>query len=160
MSDETTPGPDLRGRIATALTEWTLTAAGGRPDAFLMPHAAAALRNNSLARADAVVATVQPELDQRDAEIKRLREELEAAGDLAGRQREDHRAEIAEAEAQIRAADAAIARVKALAEDMRTWCSPHGIAGTYAQRIEEAIEPPDLAAVREFAAKHDPRKES
>jgi hypothetical protein len=32
--------------------------------------------------------------------------------------------------------------VKALAEDMRTWCSPHGIAVTYAQRIDEAIEPP------------------
>lgn len=146
--------------------------------------------------------------------------ELAAAEDLADRRLQDHRAEIAEAEAQIRTAEAerdrlkaaigpavnhdepcgnrepadgqltctlreghlthyaagsgtawacicaptadqaALARVKALAEDMRTWCSPHGIAVTYAQRIEEAINPPELAAVREFATKHDPREES
>jgi hypothetical protein len=40
-------------------------------------------------------------------------------------------------------AEATIARVRALAEDMRTWCSPHGISVLYAQRIDEAIEPPE-----------------
>jgi len=39
---------------------------------------------------------------------------LEAAEDLAARQRQDDRAELAEAEAQIRTANAAIARVRAL----------------------------------------------
>jgi hypothetical protein len=34
---------------------------------------------------------------------------------------------------------AAVARVRALAADMRTWCSPHGIASDYADRIDEAI---------------------
>ncbi len=45
--------------------------------------------------------------------------------------------------AEANQAEATIARVKALAKDMRTWCSPHGIAVTYAQRIDEAIEPPE-----------------
>ena len=35
---------------------------------------------------------------------------------------------------------AAVARVRALAADMRTWCSPHSIATDYAQRIEEALD--------------------
>jgi len=52
---------------------------------------------------------------------------------------------------------ATLDRVKALAEDMRTWCSPHGIAVLYAQRIEEAIEPPAPVGIEadseaEFAA--------
>jgi hypothetical protein len=34
---------------------------------------------------------------------------------------------------------AAVARIRALAADMRTWCSPHGIASDYADRIEEAL---------------------
>lgn len=36
-------------------------------------------------------------------------------------------------------AEQALARVRALAVDMRTWCSPHGIATDYAQRIDDAI---------------------
>jgi chorismate mutase len=53
---------------------------------------------------------------------------------------------------------ATVARVKALAEDMRTWCSPYGMAANYAQRIEEAIEPPKPDGIEadteaEFAAK-------
>lgn len=34
----------------------------------------------------------------------------------------------------------AVIRVRALAEDMRTWCSPHGVAVTYADRIVAALE--------------------
>lgn len=34
----------------------------------------------------------------------------------------------------------AVARVRALAADMRTWCSPHNIAIDYAQRIDEALD--------------------
>lgn len=36
-------------------------------------------------------------------------------------------------------AEAALARVQALAVDMREWCSPHGIAKDYAERIKQAI---------------------
>ncbi|MDK0520368.1 hypothetical protein [Streptomyces sp. ML-6] len=45
-------------------------------------------------------------------------------------------------QAQRRAeqAEATIARVRALAADMRTWCSPHGIAADYAHQVEQAIE--------------------
>jgi hypothetical protein len=33
----------------------------------------------------------------------------------------------------------AVERVQALAIDMRTWCSPYGIAVDYADRIDDAI---------------------
>lgn len=41
---------------------------------------------------------------------------------------------------EARRAQAAIERVRALAADMRTWCSPHGIATVYADRIDEALD--------------------
>jgi hypothetical protein len=48
---------------------------------------------------------------------------LEAAEDLADRQCQDHRAELAEAEEQIRAADASITKARALAANAtRTGC--------------------------------------
>lgn len=37
---------------------------------------------------------------------------------------------------------ATIVRVRALADDMRTWCSPHSIAVDYADRINEALNGP------------------
>lgn len=37
--------------------------------------------------------------------------------------------------------EAALDRVRALAEDMRTWCSPHGVAVHYADAIDEAAGP-------------------
>jgi hypothetical protein len=38
--------------------------------------------------------------------------------------------------AEKRTADAvALERVRAFAEDMRTWCSPHGVAADYADRL-------------------------
>jgi len=36
--------------------------------------------------------------------------------------------------------DIAITRVRALADDMETWCSPHGISVEYAKRIREALD--------------------
>ena len=112
------------------------------------------------------VMAIEPTMPPPDAGTRAEQAEaaLEAAEDLASRLRADHRAEIAEAETQIREAEATVARVKALAEDMRTWRSPHGIAVKYAQRIDEAIEPPapvkaERLAVREFAARLDPRQE-
>ncbi|MFJ8900014.1 hypothetical protein [Streptomyces sp. NPDC102370] len=52
-------------------------------------------------------------------------------------------------------AEAALARVRALAADMRTWCSPHGIATQYADDIERALaeqQVPRLAAEQPRAA--------
>ncbi|MEU3097194.1 hypothetical protein ABZ690_21030 [Streptomyces sp. NPDC006967] len=44
-------------------------------------------------------------------------------------------------------AEAALDRVRALAADMRTWCSPHGIATQYADDIERALAEQPRAAV-------------
>lgn len=40
-------------------------------------------------------------------------------------------------------AEGAVQRVRDLAEDMRTWCSPHGVAADYAKRIFEALDQPE-----------------
>lgn len=40
-------------------------------------------------------------------------------------------------------AEAAVQRVRDLAEDMRTWRSPHGVAADYAKRIFEALDQPE-----------------
>jgi hypothetical protein len=76
MTDVPAQTGDLRDRVAKALTEWTLTVAGGRPDAFLLPRDRAALDANSLARADAVLAVVSSFLEERDTENARLRKDL------------------------------------------------------------------------------------
>ncbi|MFD7016081.1 hypothetical protein [Streptomyces sp. NPDC059928] len=39
-------------------------------------------------------------------------------------------------------AEQALARVRALAADMRSWCSPHNIAVDYAQRIDDVLNGP------------------
>ncbi len=95
MSDETTPGPDLREQIAEALE-------------LAFRHAAAndATSNGPVgfeALAGAVLAVVQPELDRCDAEIKELQEAAAIAHDIATDRRclareAVHRAEQAEAE--------------------------------------------------------------
>jgi hypothetical protein len=120
MSDETTPAPafPLRDRIGAALTT------------------ACSEHSHCEQMGPAVWAVVKPELDRRDVEIKELREVVEFLKEAAGNQGRAWAARAAKAEATV-------ARVKALAKDMRTWCSPHGIAVTYAQRIDEAIEPPE-----------------
>jgi hypothetical protein len=52
-----------------------------------------------------------------------------------------HRAHMALA-AQGGKDQATIARVRALAADMRTWCSPHGIASHYADAVDAALNGP------------------
>jgi hypothetical protein len=52
------------------------------------------------------------------------------------------RAHIALAE-QAGKDQAALARVRALAADMRTWCSPHNLAVDYADRIDDALKGPN-----------------
>ncbi|MFD0358282.1 hypothetical protein ACFVHW_31815 [Streptomyces sp. NPDC127110] len=48
-----------------------------------------------------------------------------------------------QAEQRAERAEAALARVRALAADMRTWCSPHGIAIDYADHIDTALNTPE-----------------
>lgn len=43
---------------------------------------------------------------------------------------------------ELEQAQAAVGRVRALAADMHTWCSPHGVATDYAKRIEDALDAP------------------
>lgn len=83
------PGTSLRDRIAEALYQWTLAAAGGRR---LIPPDEAALRENSRARADAVMKVVGPEIAHLRTEAARsarqsvllMRRELDALqADLA-----------------------------------------------------------------------------
>jgi hypothetical protein len=51
---------------------------------------------------------------------------------------------VLRSEQQKRAvAEAALARVTALAADMRTWCSPHGLADHYADQLDRAIAGPE-----------------
>lgn len=45
--------------------------------------------------------------------------------------------------ARAEKAEGAVQRVRDLAEDMRTWCSPHGVAADYAKRIFEALDQPE-----------------
>lgn len=62
----------LRDQIAEALTRWTLEVVRGVPDVTAADVAKFNFAENSLARADAVMAVVQPVLDAKDAEIERL----------------------------------------------------------------------------------------
>ncbi len=78
----------------------------------------------------AITDAVEAALGAKDAEIERHRKVLDSVAD-ADLKHQFQRDQF----------KATVDRVKALAEDMRTWCSPHGIAVTYAQRIEEAIKP-------------------
>jgi len=107
---QTTPGRDLRERIAEALTSEHYRRARERIVASPEEHSAG--------MADAVLTVVQPELDQRDAEIGELQEAAAIAHGIATERRSaareaTHRAEQAEAERdQLKAT---LARVRELA---------------------------------------------
>ncbi len=114
------------------------------------------------------VAATAKKVERLEAEIKQLRgdkREWVKAADAYLQRAEEAEARLLQIESaqdpnnpywRLRSDrhEATVARVKALAEDMRTWCSPHGLAVTYAQRIDEAIEPPeqDHVSEDEFAA--------
>lgn len=82
-------------------------------------------------------------------EVERLTTALGVAESRTEDWRRAHRRQVGEvgraaarAEAESMNAHLAAARieaVRALAADMRTWCSPHGIATTYADRIDQAL---------------------
>lgn len=48
-------------------------------------------------------------------------------------------AALATFKAQLAIDQATLARVRDLSADMRTWCSPHGIASDYADRLDAAL---------------------
>lgn len=128
--DDVPPLPVLRDLIATALIarikqSVTLPAT---PGMIGQPFAA-----TEYDLADAVVAAVSaqqlyPTVRIYESAVTELRQQRERAD----------------------AVEQALTRVKALAADMRTWCSPHGIASDYADRIEEAIAGDDPLAGFEF----------
>ncbi|MGW7001352.1 hypothetical protein ACWGCW_00645 [Streptomyces sp. NPDC054933] len=80
------------------------------------------LRDDELAQARARIAELESDLEHYEETV---------VGDL-------NEKNIALARQAARA-EATIARVRALAADMRTWCSPHGISVDYADRIVEAL---------------------
>ena len=85
------------------------------------------------------------------AELYRAQNAIQAAGGQLTRP--VHRAidairakwdRVLRSEQQKRAdAEAAVARVTALVADMRTWCSPHGLASHYANQLDQAIAGPN-----------------
>ncbi|MFD9564396.1 hypothetical protein [Streptomyces sp. NPDC059994] len=114
----TAPSASLRQQIAKALHRYDYEHGLSRNDIPSRHH---------FGEADAI-------LDVRDQELERLRARHAAL----------KRAHIALAE-QAAKDQAAIVRVRALAADMRTWCSPHGLADHYADTIEAAINGPKEA---------------
>ncbi|MFD8545608.1 hypothetical protein [Streptomyces sp. NPDC059649] len=106
---------------------------------------------------DTVLAIVQPELDRlrKDmrlwcdavASAEKLRQHQAADADRYEEQlraeRDDALADLFTEQCRKEDALATIDRVRALASDMRTWCSPHGIATDYAQRIDDAVDGPE-----------------
>lgn len=93
--------------------------------------------------ADAVLTVRDTELEQLRADLAALRAVATGYCPHCGRGDaaptpdqylvQVHRADTAEAK---------VARVRALAADMRTWCSPYNIAVDYAQRIDDALNGP------------------
>lgn len=51
-------------------------------------------------------------------------------------------AELDHTRAELAAEQARVGAVRALAADMRTWCSPHGLASHYADAVEQALDAP------------------
>jgi septal ring factor EnvC (AmiA/AmiB activator) len=107
ISDERTTA--LRDRIAEALYQWTLKAAGGR--AILSRHEDD-LRENSRARADAVMEVLRPELEAW-ADMRDLRTEDTRDLHRLAIERDDARAEVERLESAIRGGLAHVGKVTA-----------------------------------------------
>lgn len=168
MSDET--APSLREQIIKALT--------GEHYRRSRQGILASPEIHSTAMADAALAVVQPELDQVLVDLetaKGWRDAVITERDLIRREAADlRRANTSFQEINtIRTAErdqlkAAVARVKALAT---TWAAlapgddwadnaTDTVTADCGRAILAALDRSDLPAVREFAAQHDPRKES
>ena len=76
--------------------------------------------------------------------LLRARAEQAEAGAAALRERLAHvRLQRDGWQQRAEQAEATLQRVRDLAEDMRTWYSPHGVAADYAKRILEALDQPE-----------------
>ena len=69
-------------------------------------------------------------------------EEAEAQLRLVDAMRQQNLDAAAAAIQRAEQAEAALARVRALAGDMRTWCSPHGLALHYSDAVLAALDGP------------------
>jgi hypothetical protein len=86
------------------------------------------------------------ERDRYRAAWKSARQRAEAHSEGSQRHieaRDDWKGWMHEQAARAEKAEAALARVTALAADMRTWCSPHGLAGHYANQLDQALAGPE-----------------
>jgi hypothetical protein len=98
---------------------------------------------------DAVLAVRDTELAEARAKVAEL--EREMAARAKAREVDDRWTDRVDRENdQLRAQ---VARVRALAADMRTWCSPHGIATDYADRIVEALDGRGVEVSRRVSGK-------
>lgn len=138
-----------------------------RGEADALADAVIAVVQPELDRRDAAEAKVRADIAAAEADLARCRERLEdtrrivaewedataerdryrAAWQSARLRAEgSHLAAVANAEACDHARDQGnqlYARVTALAADMRTWCSPHGLADHYANQLDQAIAGPN-----------------
>ncbi len=101
-------GQELRDQIAEALTRWSLGVAGATDLSKLMPAHREAIEQNSLARADAVMAIVQARPDEQtasfDQRLAGVQDEYAKAGASWDNSRKRLDAEIAAMNAALRAA--------------------------------------------------------
>lgn len=91
-------------------------------------------------------AHIATELDESD-NLRSTVQGMQAALNEAHARNEAADAAIVEAEQDAAEQRAAVDRVRALAADMRTWCSPRGIATQYADDIEKALDGEQAPAV-------------
>lgn len=75
----------------------------------------------------------QAEREQRAAALPGGRKLLDQLSD----------AELTQLYDRAEQAEAALARVRTLAADMRTWCSPRGLANHYADTLDAALAEPE-----------------
>ncbi len=157
MSDETTPGPDLRKQIGEAIRD----EATRRTIPPAWPAGPGGFGATMQEMADAVLAVVQPELDRRDAEIRRHREVLDFVTD-AGIKHQFQRDQLKAAMDRVREALAGWLRItRAKPGDSPELRLQRQTTKDICRTLEAALDQPsDLPAVRAFPAENDPRGES
>lgn len=128
--------PDLRQRYAD-----TISAVLGKPNGSAyqgtLPAALLAVRDEEME-------TLRARLLDYENTLSWETSCLNCAAILDASVKETERAETAEAEVEslrerIASSERALNRVISLAKSMREWCSPHGVATDYADRIAEAV---------------------
>ncbi|MEU4178180.1 hypothetical protein [Streptomyces sp. NPDC026589] len=132
----------LRAHVEVELTDAdTARTALGRQEAQHRQQLAAA--HDAIREAEQDAADLAEQLlAYRAVEAQRQAYADTYAGRLDALREQTGEALLAGAEEALRralTAEVTLGRVRALAVDMRTWCSPHGIAADYADRIEQTL---------------------